>query len=140
MESIFTKDVFVAGSFRRIRYNGIPYGFRFSLHSIDTRMLFLSCIEGFRLSLDGDEISPYDIQIRLKDRVFLAAHLPLLAYERWELGDQAVVTVRDYHDLDGEHELSIDCMVRLPFVFDAAHPCVAPVRAQIVTRFACEEE
>jgi len=131
MENIFTRTALVRDSFQVISYDDIQYGFFFRFNTKDTRGIYLSCLEKFTVELDGVEISPYDMTIRVDGKEYLVALMPELSSVVLDLGKEATVKVRWYGDLSGEHNLSLSFFDRVPFIGCTGRTVAAPAKDQM---------
>lgn len=101
---------------RNAQAGGVTCGYEFNIRYPSYRGTFLSCIEGFRVMLDGKEIPPGDMRFTLKGKQFLISELHELAHEYWYVLDDATVTVyRDGGLPAGAKELSVELVHRVPY-------------------------
>lgn len=126
MESIFTQPILRRESFRRVVYGGIQYGYSFQFSPADTRGTYLSCLEAFRVELDGEPVNPRDMTIRVSAGEFSVAQMPELASTVLGLGETATIKVRHYGDLSGKHTLRLSYNGRLPFIGSTGHTLAPP--------------
>lgn len=103
-------------SVRNAAAGGVVYGYEFPIRYPSYRGTFLSCIESFRVFLDGEEIPTADLRFTLNGKQFLVSELPELCHEYWYVLTDAAVTVLRMGGLPaGAKELRVEIVHRVPY-------------------------
>ena len=134
MQNVYTRDALVRGSFSLLTYGGIQYGYTFRFTTQDTRGIYLSCLEDFRVELDGVQVSPYDMTIRLHSGEYAVSEMPFLGSVVIDLGEAATIKVRDYRDLSGDHVLRLSFNDRVCFIGHTGQTIAEPTVDEMVVR------
>ena len=101
---------------RNVCAGDVVYGYEFSMRYPSYRGTFLSCIESFRVYLDGKELPAADLRFTLNGKQFLISELPTLCHEYWYVLTDAAVTVPRMGGLPaGAKELRVELTHRVPY-------------------------
>ncbi len=104
------------GEIRNIQAAGIVVGYEFEMQYPSYRGTFLSCIEKFEISLDGEPVASENIGFYLNGKEFLVEELPELFREYWFTMDHAVIRVYgDGLEPGSEHKISTYMRHRIPY-------------------------
>lgn len=100
-------------------------GVAFNLRMPWYRALPLSCLEGLEVRLDGDEVPPEELVLRLEGETYRLSDLPPLHERWWHVTDPIEVTVpRGPSSPGDEHELDVTVALRIPYIVESGHPLV----------------
>ncbi|MFS0778287.1 DUF6379 domain-containing protein [Neobacillus sp. 3P2-tot-E-2] len=97
--------------------NGKKLGYEFQIRLSNYRGHFLSCIEEFVVTVDGNEVNSDDITFCLNEKEFTLRQLPSLISEFWNLIEPATIKVFAPGGLtEGEHHIDVKLMLRIPYM------------------------
>ncbi len=110
-------DVITDKSLESIVVNKKKIGYAFDIRLSYYRGLFLSCIEEFELTVDGEIVPMRDITFGINGKIIGASLLSQCASEFWGLLEPARIEVmKDGGLLEGEHEIDLKLMLRIPYM------------------------
>lgn len=109
-------EVLIAGDrLRRTRRDGDPY-VSFKIRLPWYRSLYLSCLDGVQLSLDGRPQALEDIFFRLYGTTYRYSDLRQHDAVLWFVLDQAEILVRQASNVsEGECEIALTLFLRIPY-------------------------
>ncbi len=132
MASIHMEPFIRKNSFRDEVLGDHLLGFSFSMMPAGIRGDYLSCLEDFKLCVDGEEVGLAHVTITVSGRTYPAAEMPALAEVFWPFDEDAVVTVYNGRSAAELKEVSVSFALRMPFVGDWEHHLAVPKRDKIV--------
>jgi hypothetical protein len=110
-------DVVCDDSLVNTYVNGKKLGYEFQIRLSNYRGHFLSCIEEFVVTVDGNEVNSDDITFGLNEKEFTLRQLPSLISEFWNLIEPATIKVFAPGGLtEGEHHIDVKLMLRIPYM------------------------
>jgi hypothetical protein len=110
-------DVVCDDSLVNTYVNGKKLGYEFQIRLSNYRGHFLSCIEEFVVTVDGNEVNSDDITFCLNEKEFTLRQLPSLVSEFWNLIEPATIKVFAPGGLtEGEHHIDVKLMLRIPYM------------------------
>ncbi|TWE08501.1 hypothetical protein FB550_101527 [Neobacillus bataviensis] len=110
-------DVVCDESLKNTYVNGKKLGYEFQIRLSNYRGHYLSCIEEFVITVDGQEVNSDDITFGLNEKEFTLRQLPSLISEFWNLIDPATISVFAPGGLtEGEHHIDVKMMLRIPYM------------------------
>jgi len=110
-------DVVCDESLKNTYVNGEKLGYEFQIRLSNYRGHFLSCIEEFVVTVDGQVVNSDDITFSLNEKEFTLRQLPSLISEFWNLSDPATISVFALGGLtEGEHHIDVKMMLRIPYM------------------------
>jgi hypothetical protein len=110
-------DVVCDDSLVNTYVNGKKLGYEFQIRLSNYRGHFLSCIEEFVVTVDGNEVNSDDITFCLNEKEFTLKQLPSLISEFWNLIEPATIKVFAPGGLtEGEHHIDVKLMLRIPYM------------------------
>lgn len=110
-------DVVCDDSLVNTYVNGKKLGYEFQIRLSNYRGHFLSCIEEFVVTVDGNEVNSDDITFCLNEKEFTLRQLPSLISEFWNLIEPATIKVFAPGGLtEGEHHIDVKMMLRIPYM------------------------
>ncbi|MEH7490669.1 C-glycoside deglycosidase beta subunit domain-containing protein [Neobacillus niacini] len=110
-------DVVCDDSLVNTYVNGKKLGYEFQIRLSNYRGHFLSCIEEFVVTVDGNEVNSDDITFCLNEKEFTLRQLPSLISEFWNLIEPATIKVFAPGGLtEGEHYIDVKLMLRIPYM------------------------
>jgi hypothetical protein len=110
-------DVVCDDSLVNTYVNGKKLGYEFQIRLSNYRGHFLSCIEEFVVTVDGNEVNSDDITFCLNEKEFTLRQLPSLISEFWNLIEPATIKVFAPGGLtEGEHHIDVKLMLRIPYM------------------------
>lgn len=116
-EMRFPGPAILPGSLAALDVDSRPMGLQFDLRLKYYRGLFLSCVDEFRVAVDGVEVPAEDVWLCLNDKEFPASTLGQLVSEFWHITDRARVCVHHRGGWPaGEHRLELTMMLRSPYL------------------------
>lgn len=110
-------DVICDDSLRNSYINGEKIGYEFDIRLSYYRGLFLSCVDSFKLIVDGIAVSNSEITFSINDKEFFVDQLSSLSAEFWQLLEPAKVKVFHKGGLtNGAHDIKLDFFLRVPYL------------------------
>lgn len=110
-------DVVQQGTLRNVQVDGEKVGFQFDIRLGYYRGHFLSCIDEFWVTVDGEKYEGKDLWFCLGDKEFGADMLKLCSTEFWPLLKPATVKVYKKGGLaKGNHQVNVQLMLRVPYM------------------------
>ncbi|ULT59003.1 DUF6379 domain-containing protein [Neobacillus drentensis] len=110
-------DVVCDESLKNTYVNGNKLGYEFQIRLSNYRGHYLSCIEEFVVTVDGQEVNSDDITFELNEKEFTLRQLPGLISEFWNLIDPATISVFSPGGLtEGQHHIDVKMMLRIPYM------------------------
>jgi hypothetical protein len=110
-------DVVCDDSLKNTYVNGKKLGYEFQIRLSNYRGHYLSCIEEFAVTVDGQEVHPDYLTFTLNGKEFTVRQLPSLVSEFWNLIEPATITVYQPGGLsEGEHQIDMKLMLRIPYM------------------------
>lgn len=110
-------DVICDNSLRNRYVDGRPVGYEFQVRLSNYRGHFLSCIDSFGVTVDGEEVDNRDVMFCLNGKEFCIEQLSDLSTEFWDLIEPAVIRVHRRGGLgEGEHEIKLKLYLRVPYL------------------------
>lgn len=119
-------DVICDHSLEYVYHKGEIIGFSFDIRLSYYRGLFLSCVDEFGLSVDGNLIPNEAITFAINGKEIAIDQLSDCANEFWQLTEPARIEVIHEDVLSvGEHDFDVKLMLRIPYLpiptHDGAH-------------------
>lgn len=112
----YNKILICRDPIRNMVTDDVITGYAFYIKYPSYRGAFLSCIEGLRFFIDGEEIPEDLISFCLNGKEFLIEELPECFKEYWFVRDKATVKVRKPGGISkGEHTLRVYMKHRVPY-------------------------
>lgn len=116
MDLGFEKGI-VEGSIKNIIVRDKVYGFCFKVRLNYYRGLFLSCIDKFRVTVDGVRIDKKDLVFKINEKELSALQLNENISEFWDVLDPAEIIIRKPEGLTaGSHEIDLELILRSPYL------------------------
>lgn len=110
-------DVICDNSLKNTYVNGKKNGFAFDIRLSNYRGHYLSCIDEFKVTVDGEEIRDADISFGINNKEFHVTQFPYLITEFWQLLESAHIKVHRLGGLSaGEHHIKVHLMLRIPYM------------------------
>ncbi|MBT2721138.1 DUF6379 domain-containing protein [Bacillus sp. ISL-46] len=110
-------DVVCEDSLQNTFVNGKKLGYEFQIRLSNYRGHYLSCIEEFAVTVDGNEVNSDDLSFCLNGKEFTLGQLPSLISEFWSLIEPATIKVFAPGGLtEGTHEIDVKLMLRIPYM------------------------
>jgi len=110
-------DVICDNSLKNIYVNGKKMGYTFDIRLSNYRGHYLSCIDEFEITVDGEKIVKEDLTFGINEKEFNVYQMPSLITEFWQLIEPAHITVFKAGGLvAGEHEIKVNLMLRVPYM------------------------
>lgn len=110
-------DVVCDNSLKNTYVNGKKCGFVFDIRLSNYRGHYLSCIDEFKITVDGQEISDQDVTFGINNKEFNVYQFPNLISEFWQLIKPAHIRVHKNGGLNvGEHDIKVHLMLRVPYM------------------------
>jgi len=110
-------DVICDDSLRTVHANGKPVGYAFDIRLSYYRGLFLSCVDQFALTVDGQAVNSQDITFGIHGKSIPVNFLSHCASEFWGLTEPASIEVTTAQGLEpGAHEIDLTLMLRIPYM------------------------
>lgn len=92
-------------------------GYKFDIFLSNYRGHYLSCIDKFELTVNGEHVDPRVIRFCINEKEFPVNDLRYLRSEYWKLTDKATIKVIDLGDLTaGNHNIKLDLELRVPYM------------------------
>ena len=106
----------MGSALRNASAGDVTYGFEFDIRYPSYRGTFVSCIEGLKVKVDGEEIPVEDMRLTLNGKQFLVSELGELCHEYWFVLTSGVLTVIRHGGLPaGEHKVEVKMTHRVPY-------------------------
>ena len=110
-------DVVCDDSLENTYVNGYKSGFSFDIRLSNYRGHFLSCIDEFKITVDGEEFKDEDVTFGINNKEFNVHQFPHLIAEFWQLIEPAHIKVNKKGGLAyGEHNIKVHLMLRVPYM------------------------
>ena len=110
-------DVICDDSLKNIYVNGKKNGFDFDIRLSYYRGHYLSCINEFKATVDGEELADEDVTFCINNKEFNVNQFPYLISEFWQLLEPAHIKVYKRGGLSvGEHDIKVHLMLRVPYM------------------------
>lgn len=110
-------DVICDDSLRNSYINGLKNGYEFDIRLSYYRGLFLSCVNSFALTVDGEEVPNSEVTFSINGKEFFVDQLSSLSSEFWQLLEPAKIKVLKKGGLPkGSHNLKLDFYLRVPYL------------------------
>jgi hypothetical protein len=110
-------DVICDNSLKNTYINGKKNGFEFDIRLSYYRGHYLSCIDEFKVTVDGEEIADEDITFSINNKEFYVKQFPYLTNEFWQLLEPAHIKIHRPGGLSvGEHSIKVHLMLRIPYM------------------------
>ncbi|MCM8709935.1 DUF6379 domain-containing protein [Clostridium sp. SYSU_GA19001] len=110
-------DVVCDDSLKNTYVNGKKTGFEFCIRLSYYRGHYLSCIDEFKITVDGEEIADEDVTFGINNKEFNVKQFPYLISEFWQLLEPAHIKVHRPGGLSaGEHNIKVHLMLRIPYM------------------------
>lgn len=110
-------DVICDNSLKNTYVNGNKSGFAFDIRLSNYRGHYLSCIDEFKVTVDGEEISDQDVTFGINNKEFNVYQFPNLISEFWQLIEPAHIKVHKKGGLSaGDHDIKVHLMLRVPYM------------------------
>ena len=116
MRMVFT-DVIVDDSLKNCLTNGKKTGYQFDIRLAYYRGQFLSVIDEFGVTVDGEPVDPEHVKFRVNGREFSPVEFDKCYTEFWRVTDPATIRVfRPGGLAAGEHDVEVKLMFRSPYM------------------------
>lgn len=110
-------DVICDDSLKNTFIDGKKSGFSFDVRLSNYRGHYLSCIDEFKVTVDGEEIADSDVTFGINNKEFNVTEFPYLISEFWQLIEPAHINVIKKGGLSaGEHNIKVHLMLRVPYM------------------------
>ena len=110
-------DIIKPGSFKPIYINGQKHGFSFDMQLAYYRGHYLSDIDCFEVLVDGEKMPQEGITLELNGKEFTTYQFAHAETEYWSQVATARVNVLKRGGIPaGEHELTLNLMLRVPYM------------------------
>lgn len=110
-------DVICDGSLKNTYAGGRATGYEFDIRLSNYRGHFLSCIDRFGVSVDGEDESAERVTFGINGKDFYVEQLGQLSSEFWELLEPAHIRVwRPGGLAPGEHDVHVMLYLRVPYL------------------------
>ena len=110
-------DVICDDSLRNSYINGLKNGYEFDIRLSYYRGLFLSCVNSFALTVDGEEVPNSEVTFSINGKELFVDQLSSLSSEFWKLLEPAKIKVLKEGGLPkGSHNLKLDFYLRVPYL------------------------
>lgn len=110
-------DVICDNSLKNTYVYGKKSGFTFDIRLSNYRGHYLSCIDEFKVTVDGEDISHQDVTFGINNKEFNIYQFPNLISEFWQLIEPAQIKVYKKGGLSaGEHNIKVHLMLRVPYM------------------------
>lgn len=110
-------DVVCDNSLRNTYVNGAANGYEFLVRLGYYRGLYLSCMEEFAISVDGNAVDEKDIRFCLNGKEFCPCEIKLMASEFWQVTQPAAIKVRKPGGLPaGSYHIDVTMIFRSPYL------------------------
>ena len=110
-------DIIKPGSFKPIYINGRKHGFSFDMQLAYYRGHYLSDIDCFEVLVDGEKMAQEGVTLELNGKEFTTYQFAHAETEYWSQVANARVNVLKPGGLaEGEHELTLNLMLRVPYM------------------------
>jgi len=110
-------DVVVSDSLENVYVDGKRIGYQFDIRLNYYRGHFLSVIEEFEVTVDGEKVDQSSIRFRLNGKEFGICELESCYNEFWRITDPATIIVHESGGLpEGEHTVEVKLIFRSPYM------------------------
>ena len=110
-------DVICEDSLKNIFANGKKVGYQFDIRLSYYRGHFLSVIDEFGVTLDGEKVKEEDIKFCLHEKEFGISQLHDLVSEFWGITEKATIKVfKEGGISEGEHDIDVTLMFHSPYM------------------------
>ena len=110
-------DVICDNSLKNTYVNGKKSGFVFDIRLSNYRGHYLSCIDEFKVTVDGEEIVDENVAFGINNKEFNVNQFPNLISEFWQLIEPAHISVYKKSGLSaGDHDIKVHLMLRVPYM------------------------
>lgn len=110
-------DVVCDNSLKNTYINGKKSGYAFDIRLSNYRGHYLSCIDEFKVTVDGEEVLDQDVTFGINNKEFNVSQFQNLISEFWQLIEPAHIKVYKKGGLSaGEHEVKVHLMLRVPYM------------------------
>jgi hypothetical protein len=110
-------DILQNDSLKNFYINGKVRGYEFDVRLGYYRGLYLSCLEEFKLTVNGEIIDEGNITFGLNNKEFAVSELKYLISEFWSITVPAKIRVYQKDGLKvGEHVFDLRLMMRSPYL------------------------
>lgn len=110
-------DVVCDDSLRHTYVNGKKNGYAFDIRLSYYRGHYLSDIDEFEVTVDGETVPSYEVTFSINEKEFPVSQLSELYTEFWTLLEPAVIRVHHPGGLSaGEHQIDVKLFLRVPYL------------------------
>lgn len=110
-------DVICDNSLKNTYVDGKKSGYTFDIRLSNYRGHYLSCIDEFKVTVDGEEIPAQDVTFGINNKEFNVHQFPNLISEFWQLIEPAHINVYKKGGLSvGDHDIKVHLMLRVPYM------------------------
>nr|WP_253201840.1 DUF6379 domain-containing protein [Clostridium sp. DSM 17811] len=110
-------DVICDNSLKNTYVNGEKRGFLFDMRLSNYRGHYLSCIDEFKVTVDGEEIADEKVTFGINNKEFNVNQFSNLISEFWQLIEPAHIMVHKKSGLSaGNHDIKVHLMLRVPYM------------------------
>jgi hypothetical protein len=111
------QDMVLPGGFKNVSSAGQVTGFQLQLRTAYYRGVYLSLVEGFDVTIDGETFKREQIRFSLGNQTFTLDELTNLTDQRWPFRDVATLTVSKVGGLKvGMHDVQVVEKIRVPYM------------------------
>ena len=104
-------------SFKNVVENGETVGFQLGLKITYYRGLFLSMVEGFDVTIDGETFDSKDMTFTVKGKTFTFDEMEKEISLRWDFGEIALLTIKKPGGIAlGEHTVEVAQKLRISYM------------------------
>lgn len=110
-------DVITDGTLKNNYVNGKKAGYQFDIRLGYYRGHFLSAIDEFEVSVDGEKVEDQNLSFCINGKEFAPDQLKECFTEFWALTDPATIKVIKKDGLaEGNHTINVHLMLRIPYM------------------------
>ena len=110
-------DVITDDTLKNNYVNGEKAGYQFEIRLGYYRGHFLSAIDAFEVSVDGEKVADQDLRFCINGKEFAPRQLKECFTEFWRLTEPATIKVIKKGGLaEGMHHLNVHLMLRVPYM------------------------
>lgn len=110
-------DVITDDTLKNNYVNGKKAGYQFEIRLGYYRGHFLSAIDTFEVSVDGEKVADQDLRFCINEKEFAPEQLKECFTEFWTLTDPATIKVIKTGGLEeGTHKINVQLMLRIPYM------------------------
>lgn len=129
--AVFAPLMILDRGFKNVSTNGRTAGFQLKVRITYYRGIYLSLLERFDVSIDGQSFGPEAITFSVPGASFPVTHVPTEGTARWNFGDPATLTVSKPGGLaPGLHDIEVTECLRISYHAPTAEKRVSIARCR----------